>query len=86
MSNRNGIESYHLGSQLDDQKKAELVRTDPDFIAIKRFNYDLDDLLERYPDGVPDHIIAAALLITEAQVQEMYDGIVLKLRETMKVI
>lgn len=82
MSATSGTDSSHL----DDRKKRELIDVDPNFIAIKRFNWSLDDLLERYPDGVPDHIIAAALLIEEEEIEVMYQNIVGKLRELMKVI
>lgn len=57
--------------------------TDPDYIALKRFDYSINKLVERYPDGAPPKLIAQALLITEEEVEEIYQGIVLKLREAM---
>lgn len=67
-----------------EQAKKLLVE-DPNFVAIKRYGYSLTKMLERYPDGCPHRLIAQALLITEDDVQAMYDGIVLKLRARMKV-
>lgn len=85
MNAKNGTELSLLDGPLDEQKKDELLQTDPDFIAIKRFSYSLEELLERYPDGVPNHIIAAALLIEEGEVDAMYQDIVQKLRDLMRI-
>lgn len=65
-----------------DQAK-KLILTDPDFVYSKKYGYSLTKLLERYPDGVPDKIIAQALLMTEDDVQELYDRVVKRLRELM---
>ncbi|NDC25889.1 MAG: hypothetical protein EB078_08575 [Proteobacteria bacterium] len=59
------------------------LENDPDFIAIKRFDYSLKKLLIRYPEGCPDRIIANALLITEEDVEDLYSSTVLKLRKMM---
>lgn len=58
---------------------------DEDYICLKRFEYSLSRLLERYPEGCPDRIVAQALLMTEDQVQEMYQSVVVKLRQVMNV-
>lgn len=57
--------------------------TDPNYIALKRFGYSLEQLLQRYPDGCPDRVIAQALLIPEEEVEEVYQSIVQKLRDVM---
>lgn len=61
----------------------ELVLTDPDFILIKRFDNSMKKLMERYPEGVPDKIIAQALGVDERRLGTMYDAIVEKLRKYM---
>jgi hypothetical protein len=61
------------------------IANEENFIAIKRFNYSLERMLERYPDGVPDRIIAQALLIKEEDVEELYQKIILKLKKGMKI-
>jgi hypothetical protein len=63
----------------------ELISTDPDYIYLKRFEFSLAKLVEKHPAGVPDRVIAAALLITEDDVQDIYESIILKLREIMKI-
>lgn len=62
-----------------------LIRTEPDFIAIRRYGYSLAKLEARYPEGVPDHIAAAAVGMTTEEFEEEYLNIVTKLREKMKV-
>lgn len=62
-----------------------MVENDPDFVNVRRFQYSLDKLKERYPEGAPDHVIAAALMITEDDVASIYEQVIVKLRELMKV-
>lgn len=62
-----------------------LLETDPDFLHLKRFDFSMGKLLERYPEGVPDRIIAQALLMTEDDVEILYNQTVEKLRNLMGV-
>lgn len=68
---------------MDDQKVKELIEKDPDYVDIKRFQYSLKNLLQRYPEGAPDRVIAQALDIPEEKVQELYEDIIEKLRDLM---
>jgi len=61
------------------------VESDADFVNIKRFDYSLAKLIERYPDGCPDHIIAQALLVSEDDVGRLYADVVGKMRGLMGV-
>jgi len=62
------------------------IRYNPDFINIKRFNYDLNQLLERFDDsGVPDHVIENALDISQEEADELYKNIVTKLQKLLNV-
>lgn len=54
--------------------------TDRDYILLKRFDYSLEKLLRRYPDGAPDEVIAQALGIKPEEVEEIYQNLVLKIR------
>jgi hypothetical protein len=60
------------------QKRLE---QDPKFIALSRFDNNIDKFMERYPDGGPQHIVAAALDTTEEDVRQRYDDITEKLKE-----
>lgn len=62
-----------------------LIELDPEYVYLRRYDFSVTKLLERYPDGAPDHIIAQALLTTEDEVQRIYEGAVAKLREHLKV-
>lgn len=61
------------------------IQTEPDFVNLKRFDYSLEKVLERYPEGAPPRLIAQALLMTEEEVEELYQQTVVRLREVMKV-
>lgn len=62
-----------------------MIEFDPEYVYLRRYDFSVTKLLERYPDGVPDHIIAQALLCTEDDVQRIYEGAVEKLRKHLKV-
>lgn len=59
------------------------IKDEDDFIYVKRFDYSLSKLLERYPEGCPDRVIAQALMVTEGDVEAMYNSIVEKLRHNI---
>jgi hypothetical protein len=63
----------------------EKLATDADFIFLKRFDFSMSKLVEKHPGGVPDRVIAAALMLTEEDVQDIYENIILKLRDIMKI-
>ncbi len=58
---------------------------DEDHILLKRFNYSIKETLERYPDGVPEHLIAQALGLDEHEVTQQYQEVIEQLRAIMKV-
>jgi hypothetical protein len=62
----------------------EMLAEDPDYILVKRFNYSLVKLLERYPDGAPPNVVAAALGMTEDEVEKRYQAIVKSLRGAVR--
>lgn len=63
----------------------ERIVSDPDFIFLKRFDFSLKNLVEKHPGGVSDRVIAAALMVTEDDVQDIYESIIIKLRDILKV-
>ena len=62
-----------------------MLATEPDYILLKRFGFSLKRLMERYPDGAPDNVIALALGITEAEVERRYQNVVKVLRGSVGV-
>lgn len=63
----------------------QLIDTEPDFVYMKRFDFSLDKLMERYPDGAPTKIIAQAMMMTEDEVEELYQLVIVKMRQALKV-
>ncbi len=63
----------------------ELLQKDKDFIYSKRFDFSIDKLLERYPDGAPLKVIAQVLLITEEEVEKLTQEAIVSIRRKMKV-
>lgn len=61
------------------------IMSEPDFVNLKRFDYSLKKLMEKYPDGVTRKVEAQALLMTEEEAEELYQTVVQKLRTMMKV-
>jgi hypothetical protein len=61
------------------------IDTDPDFVYSKRFGFSLEKVLDKYPDGAENKVIAQCLLMTEDEVEETLASVVQKLRLAMKV-
>lgn len=64
---------------LDVDVLSKLLK-DPDYILTRRFENSVEKLVERYPDGAPDRVIAQALGVEEEEVEPMYQEIINKLR------
>lgn len=62
-----------------------LLETLPDYVIFRRYNNSLKQLEKRYSDGCPDHVIAQALGITEAELSLKYLEIVARLKLLMGV-
>jgi hypothetical protein len=71
-------------STLNEQIKAR-IETEPDYIAINRFDFSLQKLLARYPEGAPDRVICQALLISESELGDMWEKIIIKIRQSLGV-
>lgn len=63
----------------------ELLNTEPDFIYSKRFDFSLKKLLDRYPEGAPTKVIAQSLMMTEDELQELEQSIIIKLRQGLRI-
>ena len=69
---------------MSPQELRRKIEEDPEFIAIKRFDFLLSNARARYPDGCPDRIVAQALNMSEEDAVDLYRQIVEKLRLQMK--
>lgn len=66
-----------------DNDSKQLIRTNSDYICLKRYRNSISILLERYPEGVPDHIIAEALGLTPQELEVEETKIIACLRAKM---
>lgn len=55
------------------------------FVAIAKYEYNIELLMKEYPDGATNKVIASALAISESEVDRVYKRAVKKLREAMLV-
>lgn len=72
----------------DDQHGQDVqfaISHDPDFVNLKKFDFSVEKVLDRYPDGAPVRLIAQGLMMTEAEVQAMLHQVVRKLRTALGV-
>ncbi|MDE2425752.1 MAG: hypothetical protein KGO96_07580 [Elusimicrobia bacterium] len=67
---------------MDDDIKNKIYN-DPDFIAIKRFDYSIEEFIKRYSSGAPNHIIAQALNLTEEEFEKEFALLLEKLKTLM---
>jgi hypothetical protein len=67
-----------------DDKVKDMIQHDPDYIASKRFDNSVSKIMERYPEGCPDRIIASVLMMTEEELEDRFTMIVKRLRREMK--
>lgn len=69
----------------DEDAIRDKLRTDPNFVAIKHYHYDIKELEDRY-DECPDHVAAKALFITEDEFVMEHKQVILKLRNLMGIL
>ena len=62
------------------EETRKLIDTSPDFVNAPRFGNSLNKLLEKYPDGAPDRVVAQALMMTQEEVDELLKRVLYKLR------
>lgn len=62
------------------EEAIHLISNDPNYVYLKRFDYSLAKVLERFPEGAPDRTIAQALMITTEDVERVYNEIIARLK------
>lgn len=71
-----------LGNKKVDQER---MLNDPDYVSSKKHNGSLNAVLRRYPDGVSNKVAARMLDVSEVELEQIYQAVVLRLRLIMKV-
>lgn len=85
MSNARPSGASTSSGALTSEEVRRRLEEEPDFVHLRRFDYSLDKVVERYPEGCPTRLIAQALLLTEDDVEILYSRLVIKLRASMGV-
>lgn len=62
-----------------------MIDTQEGYVYSRRFDFSLEKLMERHPEGAPDSLIAAVLLVDESAIEPAYQQIISKLRDHMQV-
>lgn len=71
--------------QVSVQEAKKRLIDDRDFVYSKKFKYSLKNILRKYPDGVPLKIISQVLLMSEDELSDLEETIVLKIRQKLNV-
>jgi hypothetical protein len=74
---------------MNKKKNLESVReridSDPNYVHAPSLGNDLETVLNKHPEGCTDRVIASLLQVEVEEVEDLYQEIVLKLRQEMKV-
>lgn len=71
--------------KLSKEEIQHLLHNDETFVNSKRYGYSIDAVLERYPDGAPNNVIAQLLELDKDDIDARYSSIVVNLRRLMGV-
>ena len=80
-----------MAKNLTQEEIQQKLQNDPDFIFSSKYNNSIEQIiekhpLEKYPNRVPDKIIAKVLVLeSPEEVESIYQGIVRKLRKKMSL-
>lgn len=66
------------------EEKKRKILSDDDWIDYPKYKNSIEKLIEKkYPNGAPNDVIAKALMMSEEEVEEVYQGVIEKLRSKL---
>lgn len=68
---------------MNDDLIKKKIQEDPDFVLIPKAGNSLKKAIEMYPDGLQVSSIAKALCLTEAEVEDILEKAIQKLRDSL---
>lgn len=68
----------------DKKMLKKKIMEDKDFIYCPRLGNSLSKLIEKYPDGVDNERIQKILLLSEKEVNDIYESAIKKLKDAFK--
>jgi len=69
----------------DKKTTKEKILSDEDFIYCPRLGNSLKNLIDKNPEGIDNERISKVLLITEEEVEDIYNSVLEKFRKIMGV-
>jgi hypothetical protein len=67
------------------EKIKEKIENDEDFVHCPKMSNSIKKIVDKYPDGVSNLYIAKVLMISEKEVEAMYENILVKIRTALKI-
>lgn len=61
------------------------IDTERDFVALPRYGNSIQRVIDKFPNGVPEHLTARALRMSPRQLQMLWGRILRKLRVVLDV-
>lgn len=61
------------------------IETDDDFVNLKRYNYSIEEAIDRNPDGLSFKMIAQGLGMSEEDAVKAYESAVKRLQKALGV-
>ncbi len=72
--------SFHM-----TEEKKRKINEEEDYIDYPKFKNSIKKLIDKYPDGVENDVIAKVLNLTEEEVEKTYAGAIKKLQDSLGV-
>lgn len=70
--------------RVTDSEAKRRIEEEPDFANLPAFGYSIARALKRYPNGLPEALIAEGLMMTVSEVRASYDRVAAKLRAAVE--
>tara|TARA_R100000951_G_scaffold115132_2_gene122213 strand:+ start:1252 stop:1461 length:210 start_codon:yes stop_codon:yes gene_type:complete len=67
------------------EEKKRKINEEEDYIDYPKFKNSIKKLIDKYPDGVENDVIAKVLNLTEEEVEKTYAGAIKKLQDSLGV-
>lgn len=63
--------------------RGQKLKTEPDYIVAPNHGDSLTKVMATHPEGVSDKMICRALLLTQAELDTLFAGILVKLKDNL---
>lgn len=67
------------------EEKKRKIAEEEDFIDYPKFKNSLKNLIDKYPNGVENDVIAKVLMLKQEEVEKIYQKSIEKIKKTLKL-